>query len=127
MAAIAASIVSTVLIRRRRDPREKERRRRELVNLQGRVIEGYVTACANHLIEYSYHWRGYGMKHLRTYRTSPTMRLNSVTSAVRYSQVPTVPAGGFDHHLRTLDGNTRCEAKGHLGFVLTGTLRTRSL
>jgi hypothetical protein len=58
VAAIAASIVSTVLIRRRRDPREKERRRRELVNVQGRVIEGYVTACANHIIEYSYHWRG---------------------------------------------------------------------
>jgi hypothetical protein len=56
--AIAASIVSTVLIRRRRDPREKERRRRELVNLQGRMIEGYVTAGANHIVEYSYHWRG---------------------------------------------------------------------
>ena len=50
--------MSAVLIRRRRNPREKERRRRELVNLQGRVIEGYVTACDNDFIEYSYHWRG---------------------------------------------------------------------
>jgi hypothetical protein len=57
-AAIAASIVSAILLRGRRNPRDKERRRRELVSTQGRVIEGYVTVCANNIIEYSYHWRG---------------------------------------------------------------------
>jgi hypothetical protein len=57
-AALASSIVTAVLRRKRRNPREKERRRLELVSLRGRVIEGYVTACGNDVIEYSYQWRG---------------------------------------------------------------------
>lgn len=57
-AAVASSIFATAFLRSRKDPREKERRRLELVNLHGRVIEGYVTACGNDIIEYSYQWRG---------------------------------------------------------------------
>jgi hypothetical protein len=54
----ASSALWVVVSRRWRNPREKEQRRRELVNANGRMIEGYVTACENGLIEYSYHWRG---------------------------------------------------------------------
>lgn len=58
IAIAAGSILSAVIFRKRKNPREKERRRRELVNAQGRVIEGYVTRCEDGFIEYSYHWRG---------------------------------------------------------------------
>ena len=58
LAIAAGSILSAVIFRKHKNPREKERRRRELVNMQGRVIEGYVTRCEDGFIEYSYHWRG---------------------------------------------------------------------
>jgi hypothetical protein len=58
LAIAAGSILSAVIFRKRKNPREKERRRRELVNAQGRAIEGYVTRCEDGVIEYSYHWRG---------------------------------------------------------------------
>jgi hypothetical protein len=54
----AGSIVSALIIQRRNNPRDRERRRRELVSRQGRAIEGYVTKCEDGFIEYSYHWRG---------------------------------------------------------------------
>jgi hypothetical protein len=57
-AVVASSIASIVFLRRRGNPREKERRRRELVHSSGRVIEGYVTGCENGVVHYTYHWRG---------------------------------------------------------------------
>jgi hypothetical protein len=44
---MAGSIVSIAKLRRRNNPRDKERRRRELVRTSGRVIEGYVTGSEN--------------------------------------------------------------------------------
>ena len=58
LAIASGSILSALIFTKRRNPREKERRRRDLVNTQGRVIEGYVTRCEDGFIEYSYHWRG---------------------------------------------------------------------
>lgn len=57
-AAALAAAVTIVKWRRRGDPYEKERRRRELVNQRGRVIEGYVTAWGSDTVQYSYQWRG---------------------------------------------------------------------
>jgi hypothetical protein len=58
LAIATGSILSALIFTKRRNPREKERRRRDLVNTQGRVIEGYVTRCEDGFIEYSYHWQG---------------------------------------------------------------------
>jgi hypothetical protein len=58
VAIAAGSIVSALIFRKRKSPREKERWRREQVNSQGRVIEGYVSSCEDGFLEYSYHWRG---------------------------------------------------------------------
>jgi hypothetical protein len=58
LAVLAASLLSVIAFRRKKNPREKERHRRECVSTQGRIIEGYVTACQNGTIEYSYQWRG---------------------------------------------------------------------
>lgn len=59
LAVLAGSLLSVIAFRRRKkNPRERERRRRECVSTQGRIIEGYVTACQNGTIEYSYHWQG---------------------------------------------------------------------
>jgi len=60
-AALASSVIGAAIFRRRhKNPRERERRRRDLVSSRGRVIEGFVTGCADNIIEYSYHWRGIG-------------------------------------------------------------------
>lgn len=59
LVVVAGSFISvSAILRRRKNPREKERRRRELVNQQGRVIEGYANAVADSHVEYGYHWRG---------------------------------------------------------------------
>jgi hypothetical protein len=58
VAIAAGSIVSVLIHQRKRNPHEKERRRRELVSSQGRAIEGYVSKCEGGFIQYSYRWRG---------------------------------------------------------------------
>jgi hypothetical protein len=55
---MVGALTSLAFLRMRRDPRESERRRREQVRLNGRVIEGYVSECENGIVRYSYHWRG---------------------------------------------------------------------
>lgn len=54
----AAGSLVPALLRRRRDPNEKERRRRELVSTRGRVIEGFALGGSETLVVYTYHWRG---------------------------------------------------------------------
>lgn len=57
-AVVAVGSVLTMVLRRRRDPREKERRRRQYVNRHGRMIEGFASGCLDGLLCYTYHWRG---------------------------------------------------------------------
>ncbi|HYI93204.1 MAG TPA: hypothetical protein VEX68_06650 [Bryobacteraceae bacterium] len=57
-AVVAGSIASVARLRWRNNPKDKERRRRELVRTSGRVIEGYVTGAQDGVVHYSYHWRG---------------------------------------------------------------------
>ena len=54
----AAALAAPVLRLLRRSPKERERRRRELIQARGRVIEGFATGCRDASIEYSYEWRG---------------------------------------------------------------------
>jgi len=58
VAILAGSILSVIAFRRKKDPQDKERRRREFVRIRGRIIEGYVTGCRNGGIEYNYRWQG---------------------------------------------------------------------
>jgi hypothetical protein len=55
---VAAGSLVPFLLRRRKDPKEKERRRRELVCAHGRVIEGYAIESSDAVVVYTYHWRG---------------------------------------------------------------------
>ena len=55
---VAAGSVAPFLLRRRRDPKEKERRRRELVSIRGRVSEGFAIESRQPVVVYTYHWRG---------------------------------------------------------------------
>jgi hypothetical protein len=54
----AAALAAPFLRLLRRSPQDRERRRRELIQARGRVIEGYATGCRDGSIEYSYEWRG---------------------------------------------------------------------
>jgi hypothetical protein len=54
----AAALAAPFLRLLRRSPQERERRRRELIQARGRVIEGYATGFRDGSIEYSYEWRG---------------------------------------------------------------------
>ena len=54
----AVALAAPFLRLLRRSPQERERRRRELIQARGRVIEGYATGCRDASIEYSYEWRG---------------------------------------------------------------------
>jgi hypothetical protein len=47
-----------LLFRLRRDPRERERRRREYVNLRGRLGDGIITEADREMLYYSYTIRG---------------------------------------------------------------------
>jgi hypothetical protein len=58
LAISVGSVCAALLLRKRRSPREIERRRRERVHAKGRLIEGFVTQCEDGFIEYSYQWRG---------------------------------------------------------------------
>jgi hypothetical protein len=57
-ALVAAGSVAPFLRRLRRDPKEKERRRRELIAKHGRVIEGYAIDSSETVVVYTYQWRG---------------------------------------------------------------------
>lgn len=59
VAALLAGAIasSSVYFRNRRNPRDKERKRREFVTRHGRIIEGYVTTCEGCVVHYSYQWR----------------------------------------------------------------------
>lgn len=54
---VAAGALAPFLLRRK-DPKEKERRRRELVSTRGRVIEGFAIESTQTVVVYTYHWRG---------------------------------------------------------------------
>jgi hypothetical protein len=54
----AAALAAPFLRLLRRSPQERERRRRELIQARGRVIEGYAIGCRDGAIEYTYEWRG---------------------------------------------------------------------
>ncbi|HYP07497.1 MAG TPA: hypothetical protein VER03_14790 [Bryobacteraceae bacterium] len=54
---VAAGTLAPFLLRRK-DPKEKERRRRQLVSARGRVIEGYAIESTDTVVVYTYHWRG---------------------------------------------------------------------
>jgi hypothetical protein len=43
---------------RRKNPKEKERRRRELIGARGRTIEGFVIDSDDQFVFYTYEWRG---------------------------------------------------------------------
>jgi hypothetical protein len=47
-----------LLFRLRRDPRERERRRRDWVNLRGRLGDGVITEADHEMLYYSYSIRG---------------------------------------------------------------------
>ena len=47
-----------LLFRLRRDPRERERRRRDWVNLRGRLGDGVITEAEREMLYYSYTIRG---------------------------------------------------------------------
>jgi hypothetical protein len=57
-AVIAAATAAVPLWLRRKNPAEKERRRRELVALRGRTIEGFAIDSADQFVFYTYEWRG---------------------------------------------------------------------
>jgi hypothetical protein len=54
----AVALAAPFLRLLRGSPREKERRRRELIQARGRIIEGYATGLHDGSIEYAYEWRG---------------------------------------------------------------------
>jgi hypothetical protein len=54
----AVALAAPFLRLLRRSPQEQERRRRQLIEARGRMIEGYATGFQNGCIEYSYEWRG---------------------------------------------------------------------
>ena len=56
--ALAVGSIAPFLLRLRRDPKEKERRRREAVSLRGRVVEGLAIESTQAVVVYTYHWRG---------------------------------------------------------------------
>jgi hypothetical protein len=58
LAISVGSVCAALVLKKQRNPREIERRRRERVNAEGRFIEGYITYCEDGFIEYSYQWRG---------------------------------------------------------------------
>jgi hypothetical protein len=55
---VAAGSIAPFLLRLRRDPKDKERRRRELISTHGRVIEGFAIDSTETVVVYTYHWRG---------------------------------------------------------------------
>jgi len=55
---VAGGSFARSLMLRRRDPKEKERRRRELISARGRVIEGFAIDSTETVVVYTYHWRG---------------------------------------------------------------------
>jgi hypothetical protein len=59
-AAAAACIAAGgwIAARTRRDPTERERRRRTLIGQRGRMIDGVVSDYADGIVFYSYSWRG---------------------------------------------------------------------
>lgn len=54
----AAGTAAWMLWRSRRDPGERERRRRALITARGRLIEGIASDFCDGIVFYSYQWRG---------------------------------------------------------------------
>lgn len=55
---VAAGSIAPFLLRLRKDPKERERRRRDLISMRGRVIEGFAIDSTEAVVLYTYHWRG---------------------------------------------------------------------
>ena len=55
---LAAAGAAVPFLLRRKDPREKERRRRELIALRGRAIEGCALESIGSVVVSTYEWRG---------------------------------------------------------------------
>ena len=55
---VAAGSAAPFLLRLRKDPKEKERRRREEISMHGRMIEGFAIESSETVVMYTYHWRG---------------------------------------------------------------------
>ena len=55
---LAVGSIAPFLLRLRKDPKEKERRRREAVSSRGRVVEGWAIDSTQTVVVYTYHWRG---------------------------------------------------------------------
>ena len=67
---VAGGSLARSLMLRRRDPKEKERRRRELISARGRVIEGFAIDSTETVVVYTYHWRGVRYEASQDIRTS---------------------------------------------------------
>jgi hypothetical protein len=61
LSAVAGACVAVgayTVAKSRRDPAERERRRRALIEERGRLIEGTVSDYADGIVYYTYSWRG---------------------------------------------------------------------
>jgi hypothetical protein len=70
LAAAGAATTTWFLIRSRRDPASKERKRCAMLSAHGRLIEGMVSDFANGVVYYSYSWRGVDYEAAQDVRTT---------------------------------------------------------